>query len=1150
MNGQNLIFNEVMSANQATITDNDGDTPDWFELHNAGSGTINLVEYSVNDNADSTNAWRFPTYSLESGEYLLVFASGKDKVDFPIYWETLITEGDTWRYTVPSATTSPVWKNKTFDDSGWNEGASGFGYGDDDDNTVLEGIISVFIRKTFTIEDISEVTDVLFHMDFDDAFVAYINGVEIARDNITTNGAPAYNALADNSTHEPKMAYGGMPDAYPITDFNNLLLNGENVLAIQIHNAGANSSDLSAIPFLSIGSATPRDGNVADFIDLPLVKFHTDFKISSEGETLHLFKNNALADSLTIPFLPSDISYGRNENIDNTWQYFAESTPEAVNNTQAYDTLAAQVYFSKPGGIYTGLVVVTLSTDNPGDKIYYTVDGTEPTKSSTLYTKAITINKTTGLRAAVINDFSVPGFSNSQSYFFNVNHDLPIISIITDPDHFFDDYTGIYVNGAIRHPSSGKDCDNGQNFWQDWEKPIHVSMINPDGTLAFEQNAGVKIFGGCSRTFAQKSLSLRFRKSYGKDGLDYKVFDDLDVDKFYSLNLRNSGNDWNNTMMKDAALTKLFPEQLAVQAYRPSVVYINGEYWGIHNIRERMNEDYIASHNDVDEATVNMMEFHVNYKLNVLEGDGQSYLDLLDYIEQNGVTSSEDYNHVKTQMDVVNFALYQACNIAIRNTDWPGNNVKFYSSEELDNKWRWLVYDLDFGFQNLYHNTLDFALAENGPHWPNPPESTYLLRQLNTNQEFQNVFINAFADVFNTLWKPEYFNPIVHKMKADISGEMQNHMNRWGGNYFAWSGRVDDFYNYAAARPEVIRDYVRNRYDLTGTYALNLKVNDSDMGSIALNTIHPEKYPWTGIYFNNVPVTLKAQPKKGYRFVRWTGASSSTNDSITLNKKSNTLIEAVFEADDNYEDIVVINEIFYANLSDETPDDWVELYNAGSQTVNLSNWMLKDENNTHVFSLPTGTTIPSKGYLVVCRDSLAYTDYYGNTGNGFVLGNIDYGFGNGADIARLYNYQEVLVDSVSYNNTLPTNTLFTYQRFTEGGSSVWYSIGGAGTPNALNNKGIVLDVGSSIKIENVKVNVHPNPFDTNLKLDIQLTKAQNVSIAIMNINGSVIDLLHTGVYSEGRQQIVWTKGKNLAPGVYLLQIRTNDQVISRKVVKR
>ena len=1147
LSAQELRFNEVMSSNQLYLTDADGDTPDWFELYNSGTSAVNLNQYSVGDDLDSATAWVFPDYMLNAGEYLLLFASGKDRKDPPYYWRTLIDQGDTWRYLVPTSEPDPNWKNISFIDANWPSGESGFGYGDGDDNTILDGIASIYLRKSFDLSDVSQVKEAILHMDYDDAFVAYLNGVEIARENITTDGAPAFDAVADNSTHEAYIFQGGVPDSFLIENIESLLVDGTNVLAVQVHNAGGNSSDLSAIPFLSLAFTSDVSGSTSSLFNFPQKKMHTDFGINADGETLYLFKNGVLIDSIMVAELPIDNSYGVDEAGDMSLKYFTQPTPEAVNNTPAYSSLAGKVTFSILGGIYTDEIHVELIPDHIDDRIYYTTDGTEPTDQDQLYSEAIIITSTTMLRAAVINENGVPGYVYTQSYFYGVEHDLPIISLVTEPDNFFDDNIGIYVNGVIRHPLSGKDCDNGQNFWQDWERPVHVSMIKEDGTLAFEQNAGVKVFGGCSRTFAQKSLSLRFRKAYGKSSLKYKVFDDLDINKYYSLNLRNSGNDWNGTMFRDGLLTNLFPKQLDKQAFKPAVVYINGAYWGIHNMRERIEDEYIEAHHDVKNSSVNMMEFHVNFKLNEVKGDGQRYLDLLDYLETTDIASSSNYEVVKEEIDVTNFALYQACNIAIRNTDWPGNNVKFWSSPQSDERWRWIVYDLDFGFQALNHNTLTFALDENGPDWPNPPASTYLLRKMLTNNDFQNLFINAFADVFNTLWKPEYITPIIDKMKDDISGEIQAHMERWGGNYGGWSGNVNGFYSYANSRPDIVIGHIEDYFELAGQYTLTLNVSDQAHGTIHLNTIEPEIYPWKGNYFKEVPITLIAKPKTGYRFVRWRGNSVSSNDTIVVDRYTATSLTADFEVDDDYSGIVTINEVFYSNLDSITPDDWVELYNSGSTAVDVSNWILKDDNDEHRFVFPAGATILPDSFIVIARDTAAFNATYANRYN--VVGEMGFGLGDNSDQVRLYNHQEILVDSMDYyNHPQYQTTKFSYQRFIENDTIAWAFVSGMGTPMATNTKDIV-DSTTDRVFNGAKIEVYPNPVRDVLTVNYSVATSGYVSIRLMSQNGTVVQILEDGYLFTGDHTLRWHGASGLASGVYILQLKNKAGIISEKVVK-
>ena len=241
LSAQDVVINEAMPSNSSTIHDEDGETSDWVELYNPGTEPVNLENYGLSDSKKTEKFWFFPSVELNPKEFLLVFLSGNDRKQLPVYWETLIDVGDEWKYITPTEEPPGEWRNSGFDDSGWLEGKSGFGYGDGDDSTLIEPTMSVFIRKTFTLDDAAEIVDGLLHMDYDDGFVAYLNGVEIARAGLFTNGPPAYNAAA--VSREAHMYGGGEPEVFPVDNIQELLNEGENALAIQVHNTSAGSSD-------------------------------------------------------------------------------------------------------------------------------------------------------------------------------------------------------------------------------------------------------------------------------------------------------------------------------------------------------------------------------------------------------------------------------------------------------------------------------------------------------------------------------------------------------------------------------------------------------------------------------------------------------------------------------------------------------------------------------------------------------------------------------------------------------------------------------------------------------------------------------------------------------------------------------------------
>ncbi|HPN39397.1 MAG TPA: lamin tail domain-containing protein, partial [Melioribacteraceae bacterium] len=306
---QQLYINEVQSSNQNTIRDEDNETSDWLEIFNPNQTDVNLNNYSITDDKQELRKWTFPDIVLKSNSYLLVFASDKNRKPTSIGWQTIINKGDNWKYKIFNSEPPTDWKNIGYNDLNWQSGPSGFGFGDGDDATIVNNTVSLYLRKTFTITDTSSIGDALLHIDYDDGFVAYLNGVELTRKNLGNPGTfVPYNKTTDDY-YEAQMYQGGKPYEFRLNDLHNLIKQGENVLAIQVHNQSINSSDLTLIPFFTIGYnySIPDSLNISTLLGTSLPKLHANFKISSSGENLFLTNpNNNIIDSLFVPSLVSD----------------------------------------------------------------------------------------------------------------------------------------------------------------------------------------------------------------------------------------------------------------------------------------------------------------------------------------------------------------------------------------------------------------------------------------------------------------------------------------------------------------------------------------------------------------------------------------------------------------------------------------------------------------------------------------------------------------------------------------------------------------------------------------------------------------------------------------------------------------------------
>ncbi|HJX70835.1 MAG TPA: lamin tail domain-containing protein, partial [Bacteroidales bacterium] len=501
---QNVVINEIMPLNGSTLADMDGEYSDWIELYNAGDLAVDLSGYGLTDDLMLPFKWTFPSVGMPPQGFLLVFASDKDRRDMSLNWETIIDWGDTWKYIVPGSELPAAWRNTGFDDSSWNSGKSGFGYGDNDDSTVLSQTLSVFIRKTFLTDDVSTCKRALLHIDYDDGFVAYLNGHEIARGNIGTPGIPpAYNQGANS--HEAKMYSGGKPEEFEIDSVYNYLKQGENILAIQVHNNSTTSTDLTAIPFFTLGLTVlpPNPEGISPYLEMKPRELHTNFKIKSSGESIYLFNHSGvIMDSMHVNEMIADISQGRKPDGHDSLIFFADATPGSPNNTEGIILTTGKVpVFSYQAGFYPSAFNLTLSA-SAGDTIYYTTDGSIPDKNSIMYHNPIVINQSTVIRSRILSGPET-GDLVTNSYIVGRNFDMPVVSLSLKPEDLWDYYTGIYVEGPDAEQATPH---FGANYWMDWEKPAHIEFFEPDGSPGFELDAGIKIYGKWSRAHPQKSL--------------------------------------------------------------------------------------------------------------------------------------------------------------------------------------------------------------------------------------------------------------------------------------------------------------------------------------------------------------------------------------------------------------------------------------------------------------------------------------------------------------------------------------------------------------------------------------------------------------------------------------------------------------------
>jgi len=1158
-----IILNEACARNSNIIVDSEGSYEDWIEILNTGPDTVDLQNYCLSDDRADSGRWCFPSYLIAPGEHLLVFASGKNISLPPLYWHTMIERGDEWRYILPDENTPANWREAGFDDSSWDLGPSGFGYGDNDDSTEIPPVISIFLRKTFRLEDPSSVSSVVLHLDYDDAFVAYMNGTEVARAGIQGN-PPAFDAAASLG-REATIYGGGKPRRFDLDLQSGLLLQEEeNAIAIQVHNLSVSSSDMSAIPFLSFQMPFRTENPTPEILELTDTHFHTSFKLDGDGEVLYLSApGGTLIDSLVIPFLDENHSYGRKEDEPQEWVLFVHPTPEAPNVGDSYKGYLEETpLFSARGGRFQTPFQLLLSSSTPADTIYYTLDGSDPTFLSPVYSEPLEIASDMVVRARIVRTGYLPGRIVTQTYFSGTDHHLPVVAISTDPYNLWDHLYGIYVMG----PDAESEFPYfNANFWKDWERPAHVEFYDEEGNPGFSLDAGIKIYGGWTRGHPQKSMTIFARSQYGTGTIVYPLFKEKPITEFESFVIRNSGNDWfgqgseSGTMFRDMLMTRLTRDMdLEFQASRPAIIYINGEYWGIQNIREKISEHFLASNSGADPDRIDLLEANQS----VIQGSNDHYQQMISFLSSNDIRQKENYEFIKTQMDVQNFIHYQLAQIFYDNTDWPSNNIKYWRPATPHGRWRWILYDTDFGFglwdrNKVYHNTLEFATEPNGPDYPNPPWATYLLRRLLENQEFRHLFINSFADRINTTFYPDSVIALINTLKDGIDEEMFLHADRWDGSYQNWINRTYDLVSFAERRPGAVFNHIWSTLGPGTKQLLTLDVSGASAGTVHLNTIHIQDFPWTGTYFSEVPVEVTAVPAPGYRFTGWTGDVSSSSPRVTISLSSSMTAVANFTADPNYnENPVVINEICYVQDSLSDPEDWVELFNRSDQYVDLSGWVVKDADNLHAYTVRPGTVLEPRGFEVICRNRVAFETVYPEVSR--YQGGFDFGFSSMGEVIRLFNSRMEMVDFVNYGITDPWPRVVPGSGYTialldpaldNALPESWaLSEGPFGTPGVTNAPGVHVEEHEAGETPDLLFRASPNPFSRETRIVFHCAVTQPVRLAVYDMNGRLVERLADGTLGSGYHEFTWIP-ENREEGFYLLRLETPGSVMVRKIVK-
>ena len=679
---------------------------------------------------------------------------------------------------------------------------------------------------------------------------------------------------------------------------------GDSVVHLKYYKIGTNKKKVDKAWQLPEISLDPNSYIIIycdkeDGDDHPL---HANFRLDSDKEgNLYLFQGNEIVNSVEgIPIMPApDIAYGREEDGGEAWGYELKPTPGDPNDggVVAADHILEAPEFSHKGRVDNTAFNLTLSLPEgapEGTVICYTTDGSEPTGkfeettvdlettyvfeptgSSKLYNAPVNnINSTTVVRAKLFHKDYLSPVSTAQSYIFRESMTVPIISIQTKRNYFFDDATiGLYPNNT------------GKYNKVDWRRPINIEMFDATGKSVINQLGETRIQGGKSRENDLKSMAIYANKRFDPDKkrFDYEFFPDQKpgIKKFKSFSLRNGGNDFTDLYFRDLIVQRTMGENTDIdwQAGHTAALYINGVYKGMLNIRERSNADNIYSNydglEDIDmieishEDATGVDEFIEELK----EGDLKKYDAFKAFYSEPNHTLAEYENW----MDVSEYLNIVIMNLFYGNNDWPGNNTVFWRPRTDDGRWRVIAKDTDFGLglygKSNYYDMIDLLYNpqnHQGDKWAFTEPATRLIKNMLEDPDILNLFIDKCCVFMGDFMNGEGTGKIIESIKTEALDEFVAHRQlypSYGGNSRDQiTGKFNNAKNWAQGRPKYFINHLKSKWNLgtARSVTINKEVDATNIpDEVLVNGIKLTKGVFDGKLFEGRQITLEGKTNNG-----------------------------------------------------------------------------------------------------------------------------------------------------------------------------------------------------------------------------------------------------------------------------------------------
>jgi len=890
--GSVVGFSEVSPLN-ANLKDNDGGDPGWVELYNTSDAPFDLKGLALTDDLSKPRRWIFGDAKIPAKSHMVVFLSGKNFAD----------------YIPPSDSVSMIGTNCSVESG--NGGMGGFGGGMGGLGGGMGGA-----NSGEAVANLPGQSGICFTEAGQNKFGSVMrvmqNFMGAASSSFTVNVAGNANLSKANQLvlkgyidkgHKIRVNFnfGGTANSW---SGKNLKGTGDSSTVYYVtlpENAGLNFSNVSGTIF-----SLETEGSETTTIKMNSYvarnrghEPHASFKANKDGGALYLVNaDNGILDSVHYNAVPTGASWSRDG--AGKWGLAA---PSPYGNTVG-EVFALQVQLPEvsvpPSGFYTSAVSVTLPAGTRCEQ-----GGAEPTTNSPVVQQTLNIGATTVLRCRTYAEGSYPSEEITRTYVFEKQPSLASIFVTTDPLSMFSPDSGLYMKG---NGASAMEPNKGANFWSNRELPVYVELFEPGKPQehAFGVVGDYKISGQYSRAKEKKSFSITLREKYGDKRLKYPLFPDYpELKKFKAFTLRNFGNNCGSDYVRDRIGTSM-TEGLGVdyQRGRYVVVYYNGRYYGLHDLRERNNEYYYETKYGLDANDIDLLDAQNNASA----GSSADYQAMIDWLQSNELTNEANYKKIAEQIDIDNYMNYMQAEMFLNNGDWPHNNLKKWRVASEKGKWKWFLYDTDFGFGVSYNtqngNVFNYVTNAGGTNGMGMgfggmggqqaggsiSQHTILMIRLLANETFKNAFINRFCVLLDMNFSAERLVKRIDELQSQVESEMARDVEFWGYDATSMSNNLEEVRNFAQTRQAAIRSDMEAYFKLGSTAEMTLAAQGS--GVVLVNGLPLDQPSMKLTFYRDVPVTVSVQAKSGV----FTGWSDGVTDlTRTVNPGEVTSLTAVFK---------------------------------------------------------------------------------------------------------------------------------------------------------------------------------------------------------------------------------------------------------------